>query len=399
MKKKLTSYQIVLFILIIFANSYRIINTNFFHVPNVTTYLILFLFSILFIKHITHVKQNLLTFVIFFYIVWIILSTLINDKTQITYAITICIVLYLFIILLPCEKMDYNFLNKILELYVLMGTMFSIVVLIINKRLLTSLFSLDVYSIRFYEAITGNKNADGAILLFCIMSTFIIYVCTLKKTYMLLILLQAIGLVIMFSRTPLFSLMIFCLIFVLFYLKGKKKVITIASLITIIVFLSTSSFFTDVVIRPNVGLSDRNLIWNEALKVAQKNLFFGIGFNNWDSWKNYAGETVFVHNTFLQTVVDIGLPGLLFYLFINIFIIKINYDLINNASNRIERALTVGVFAANIAITAYSFFETNFIGGYKGIELNSIMFLLMVLIIKNNKNNYLFTKRHRNRNN
>lgn len=387
-------YQIALFILIIFANSYRIITTNFFQMYNVTTYIIAILFFGLFIKNMKHIKLNILNLTIFLFIVWIMVSTLVNDITQVTYAITICLVLFLFMVLLPYERINFSYIIKILKLYMTIGTIFSIVALFFNQKLLSYFFSIDVYGLKLYHTITGNKNADAAILFFSIISTYIIYKCTYKKLYILLLSVQIISLIIMFSRTPLFSLIIFYLVYVWFYLSGKRRIITSISLVTIGALLSTSSFFINIIIRPDAGLSGRTLIWNEAITISQNNLFWGIGFNNWNYWKNFSGETLFVHNTYLQTIIDLGLFGLIFYLIISLLVIKVSHDLIKKATNRLEKALTVGIFAANFSIIVYSFFEANFIGGYKGIELNSIVFFSLVFILNNNKDSYSFTHKY-----
>lgn len=125
--------------------------------------------------------------------------------------------------------------------------------------------------------------------------------------------------------------------------------------------------------------SGRMRYWEEALNMIRERPVFGVGLNTYSivgrgykiNWGGYP------HNCYLQMAVEIGIVGLLSFLWIVLTIFRKSLKVLNTMRDHFLRFLLLGVLAGYGGFLVHSFFDTNFYS----VQLASLMWLLMGLII------------------
>jgi len=130
----------------------------------------------------------------------------------------------------------------------------------------------------------------------------------------------------------------------------------------------------------NLGGSGRSLYWREAINMIMDYPFFGVGLNTYSvvgrgykiSWGGYP------HNCYLQMAVEIGLLGLVSFLWL---LVVIFYKSIRSLSMIIHDVflykLLLGLLAGFGGFLIQSFFDTSFYS----VQLGSLMWVIMGFIV------------------
>lgn len=192
-----------------------------------------------------------------------------------------------------------------------------------------------------------------------------------------------------FSRGGMIGL--FFLLFLVFFQKNKKKSIYLRSLLLFILFLILIYFFKDEILKyVDLGkfysrISDFNIfnvenkskigsgrlgLWLSGIELLKKNLFFGVGMNNVPELLfEMKGDYHYLHNTFLEILVENGIIGSIFYFcFLFSFILQKNYN--NNAKkikNIIYAQLIISMFLTSL-LSIQIFFTFSLYKYFNNIE-------------------------------
>lgn len=197
------------------------------------------------------------------------------------------------------------------------------------------------------KANTGNKNiAAAAIMIKIPFAMYFIYAVRnlpLKVLSVLLLCLASFSLVILSTRSMLLALFLVCLsyFFIAIYQNGilQKKVLIILPLITPLLVgeiyfsdkeaLTVSSELESVInYQASSSATERLRFYKQGIQQILKTPLLGIGIGNWKiksidyDAENMKGYIVpyNTHNDFIEMAVELGLLGMLSYLFIFIFI-------------------------------------------------------------------------------
>ncbi len=127
--------------------------------------------------------------------------------------------------------------------------------------------------------------------------------------------------------------------------------------------------------------SGRITYWGEALSIIRDNLFLGTGINTYSQiapqYKLKNGWGGYPHNCFLHMAAEIGLVGLLSFLWVlfNLFLFSVKNILI--MKDRYLNSITLGLLAGLAGFLLHSFFDTNFYS----VQLANLMWVVMGIIV------------------
>ncbi len=220
--------------------------------------------------------------------------------------------------------------------------------------------------------------------------------------------LGLICLVLTFSRGGWLAFIASILLIVLFFTKGKFRILFIRMLvknilILILLILPLTPYLQSKIstrlFQDDKGSSyDRIPLAKTALKIIEKNPLTGVGLGNYvfvvpdfddDPIATNSGEPLQVHNFLLHTTSELGIPTLLLFLWISlVFLYKGKQT--THSSNRIFKLFAIGLLAGLYAFFIQGMFEPNivvsatfrpiwFIGG-------SLMALSKLIQIENHHN-------------
>lgn len=186
-------------------------------------------------------------------------------------------------------------------------------------------------------------------------------------------------------------------IFVLGFLKGKK-ILLISIVILLIIFISLPNIYTERFIssfnieydlQTNRSNSTRIGLWSSAIKMVVDNPLNGVGYGNYrESYKNnYKIDGIppfdHSHNNLLNFSAELGLIGLLSFLYLMIFVLRkfiIYYQ--NTENNNIKLFFLSGILVFIIynvqGLTQYNFGDTE--------PLHFFWFFVAISFLINNLN-------------
>lgn len=287
------------------------------------------------------------------------------------------------------ERQTFNFISKII---ICMTSILSIVGLMIHffgdihfvegKYVETySLFGVNfTQRIVGYEqgqtrisSLTSNPNTLAWFILLTILLIF--YHLILKQKHrLILVLLLGVNLIALFStssRSSLISLFLGIFIFLAFYMSQKNYIYLVITTLTILLFninkiLGSSKF------RLNDGLSSRNIIWEKIMQSVDERIFYGIGLGS-------AGQLILgdfstsTHNIYLSIFAEIGLLGLLCFIFIWFFgVYNCGYQLIIKKNKDLLYILIISIL---LSLFVHQFFEAQL------LTFNFLSFFWWYLIV------------------
>jgi len=188
-----------------------------------------------------------------------------------------------------------------------------------------------------------------------------------------------------YSRGAWVGFLISVLIIVFYYTKNfnfkSKVLLLIPGIYLIIIFLLLSSFLSpqakydiltkfrfsqDINLRlksiPQIKSGsnlERVKLWKESLRIIKDYPLVGCGLNNYSivarNYKSFEGGGVYPHNSFLQKTAEIGIFGLLAFLFVLFSYFKAGIQYLNRKMNYLVLCLLAGISA----FLVQSFFDTN----------------------------------------
>lgn len=262
-------------------------------------------------------------------ITYLILSIIISDnKVEATISsLKIIVIISVFLSSISAFKILKNPFIYLTEVFVLV-------------LLIEVIFTITTYLLPIYDDFTGismNRNISTFSILLKV-PIFIYYFSKLKnkfflKPYIILFeILTIFSIFILESRAGI--VLIFLIYFLLFFYKdySKRRLIFLLflSLISFSVFTnSMSNHLNEKTLNPNEILQDESLNYRvdyyiNSLELFKSNPIFGHGIGSWKikslMYQDYNDSSIispyYVHNDFLQILMELGLIGLILYSFI-----------------------------------------------------------------------------------
>ena len=232
-----------------------------------------------------------------------------------------------------------------------------------------------------------HRNAFGQFVFLGIVSNIYLIIKKPNKKLYIALAFMFLNLVLSFSRTSLFTTIIFCLLFILFNMKNKQQLLKIIILSTFIVMIvlfvillngKILDFFDKYVFRISDGLTGRNKIWNVALELlGDGKIFTGYGLGASTALlKRFNLSNS--HNSYIEAFITGGLSLFLLYAMCYMFIFKS----INMIKNRSIKNLYKSFY---IAFLIYCFFEKVLIfsTGYAAVFFTIFFVVIPILISQN----------------
>ena len=123
----------------------------------------------------------------------------------------------------------------------------------------------------------------------------------------------------------------------------------------------------------------RTTYWKEALGIVYDYPLFGSGLNTYSvvardykiTWGGYP------HNSYLQTVAEIGLVGFGMFLWVLFALFKWSFHCIHHMPVGFARCVLIGTLASFFAYLIQSFFDTTFFS----VQLSTFLSLMMALAV------------------
>lgn len=301
---------------------------------------------------------------------------------------------FLFVFVLY-DVIDLKNYKKVLWFIVLPYSLIS-VDLIISSLKATSLMNFIVFVITRQADFIIDPNRLGGMYLIIIPIMLSIFIYNKKvrfrKGYLLITILLIIGLFISNSRAAYIGLFFSLLYLVL--LSEKRFIILSFSSAAVLLILINPYFFSTVelLLRTEGGLSFRELVWKGSISLFQDSPIFGVGTGIYKSVIKsylplvyYQGFFLVIHNAhnyFLSKMCEMGLPGLIFMVYI---FYRFTKDAVR--SSRIEnkpeiKAISIGLTAMMIGFIARSMFEAIGIFSYGNLYPDIYFWMLMFYPLK-----------------
>ena len=175
-----------------------------------------------------------------------------------------------------------------------------------------------------------------------------------SKFILLLIVLLSVNLLMTQSISAIFSLFLsFCLILLI---RRPKKYISFIVIIFTLVAIATIFYLRSktgkTFITPLFSIEKRIVYYKEALSMIKQHPFFGIGPGN------FKGEhSLFVHNSYLQIWIELGILGIISYVGIIFMSIK---NVIKRISGEQQTNIYIPLFCALLAFTIHNLIDFTF---------------------------------------
>ncbi|OAB47071.1 O-antigen ligase family protein [Paenibacillus antarcticus] len=245
------------------------------------------------------------------------------------------ILLALFFYFLSVNQFSINTFFAVIVMYSICNSLLGVLQYVFNRSFLLSSAS---DSINYYEGAVVTKRvmgfvgaSNGAGNLGAILFSVLLYYFLKKKNFFsgIALLLNILFVVLTFTRIGYLSIVIQCLIFVVFSKIRDKHQLLRRCLIGILsIFVGVIAyliFFDDVyqILFINRGDTESNRFvqFNEAFRIMKENLWFGVGAGQYNSYieANHGIQDIVLHSQFINILIEQGLIS--FILFSMIYII------------------------------------------------------------------------------
>lgn len=281
--------------------------------------------------------------------------------------------------LVPSEKEMRRFLVGFLWL-----TASAIIVnLLLNAADFSNLFTVNSSYELDFSSFFANRNQFGYFLFLSILA-HTLYLHDKKPRLLNIILMaaQVASLLLTMSRGALLALLLFVVSFAVFQFRERARFLLSFIAGGVIFVLAARHFgfgtiFTDLVIRPDAGLSGRNDIWGIGLEVwLSHNIVFGLGsFRGSEIAQEQGMITPEFHSFFVETLVAGGLAELLLL----VLILAIVWSRL--AKSPLDSSRRHLLFSAGLGIAGLSLVESSslFTIGLVGTMFTVFMVTLPIL--------------------
>lgn len=204
----------------------------------------------------------------------------------------------------------------------------------------------------------------------------------LKILFSIMISIQILCLLLTYSRGAWLGFLITILIMLFYFIKKftfltktLSLILGVSSCILLIHFLNPQikyEILTKFKFSQNLNLRIKSIpqisqgsnlerirLWKEALRIIRDYPITGCGLNNYSivarDYKSFEGGGVYPHNSFLQKTAEIGIFGLLAFLFVLFIFFKTGIMYLKRKTNYLVLGLLTGIWA----FLVQSFFDTN----------------------------------------
>ena len=352
----------------------------------------LIFFYYIIIKNIRIKRSLLLLAFCFMFFQWVSLLITSMSGSEVVYfdyinSIIRFISVFVFICIPSQLKISAKYLNKFMNLIVWLGLFASFYNLVVNFNGIINIASIsNPYAVNF-QSFYLNRNSFAQLLFISIIANTYLFHNRESGKNLLWIAnypIFGINIVATLSRTAMLSTVLFLSIF--YILLYRKKTMPKVVIITIILIISSVilsqeiivNFITNMLIRQDMGTTNRSNLWRIGLEFLGPNSFlFGTGsFTSKELIKMSGYSHVQFHNFYIETLVGGGIVDLILHSLLIGYVVRKIKLIFNN-----DRITGVLYSAGYISLGVYSMFESvSFVSmGY--VDSFFIIFFMTVPIL------------------
>jgi O-antigen ligase len=229
-------------------------------------------------------------------------------------------------------------------------------------------YQFSQYPLFFYNRVTGFTGRFYRLATFLVISLPIITVLPfsfrgkLRILFLLPVPLSIIALFFTFTRAAWLAVVFEALLLMILLLKKHRKSISLG-IVIISVLLSLAAYKSEsykklIIHGPHSeGARVEGVI--RALNIIRENPVTGIGYGKKTFSKYYPelAEPKHTHNIFLNTAVELGIPGLVFFMTIIAIILKTFIQALKREMHREDKLFFSGLFASITGFLILNFFD------------------------------------------
>ena len=124
---------------------------------------------------------------------------------------------------------------------------------------------------------------------------------------------------------------------------------------------------------------DRVTIWNDAqeFELFHENPVLGAGFDTYE-WQHRVGQYADTHNYFLKVLVETGVLGLMFFLYLLGTITRLGVKLYRTAKDPFLKSLGLGFSLLMVCVFVVNFFGDRWLY----IEVNGFLWVMLACVVR-----------------
>jgi putative inorganic carbon (HCO3(-)) transporter len=122
---------------------------------------------------------------------------------------------------------------------------------------------------------------------------------------------------------------------------------------------------------------DRVTIWNDAVELFHENPVLGAGFDTYE-WQHRVGQYADTHNYFLKVLVETGVLGLMFFLYLLGTITRLGVKLYRTAKDPFLKSLGLGFSLLMVCVFVVNFFGDRWLY----IEVNGFLWVMLACVVR-----------------
>lgn len=219
--------------------------------------------------------------------------------------------------------------------------------------------------------VTGFTGAFYRLAVFFVLSIPVMIVMFLsqkgwvKKLFLFIILTSCAALIFTFTRAAWIAVIVEVFILIAFLFRRYLKIFSIVLLIVLLlgsIIAFTGGDYKKLIIHGSEPL--RIAAFRHSIDIIEKNFFTGIGYGKKAFLLHFQNnvEVQHTHNIFLNTAIETGIPGLVFFVMILFFVIRKFFGALKNEHLYERRVFLAGIFSAIIGFLTLNLFDYMYIG-------------------------------------
>jgi hypothetical protein len=325
---------------------------NITYLGFVYIYITILLFYLTFVKYGKINKNNIYIFVLIIYS--IIVSKYINMRLLFQYIYSIWGGFIILIIASNIKDKNFNISKFCIYLPIIFSPLFFYQILF--HPIWGGIYDRGIYRI------FGNNvwpNSFALYLNVIIMFTLSYYLERKKNIYLLLFILYTYFLINTFSRSGFVSFILGITVTLLLKnYKFKFSRSTILLAVILLIFVVSYNKYQDIRLfqigKENI-LGERVYIWNQIASNYRGSYFLGIGLGGYETIRPYIAKGLSPHNAYIYIITNIGLVGLMLFIFYFLYIFYKIYIKMYNSDNIKYKIFARGVISSASVILIVSF--------------------------------------------
>jgi len=147
----------------------------------------------------------------------------------------------------------------------------------------------------------------------------------------------------------------------------RSKVIIVAFLLLAVIFYAISSQEVKNAIKSTISFKDRFVMWNDSIAMLKDRPLRGFGLNTYfENYKLYRNDRYkyqkgsYAHNCYLQQAVDLGIPGLIIFVYFLGSVLVSSFRSIIKIKDNFYSNCCFGMWVGVLNFTLYAFVDTAF---------------------------------------